>query len=188
MFKHIIFALLLFMVEEVACLRVVNAFGSSRRFHTSMSMKSKDEIENEKGMIKIKTLESIFNVEILRLRSRELDLQAAKQQEERNLAILKIQIEEKRMNQSKEIEEKRMKERYFLSITFFLLFYLFGIQLRDGLLGRVTTFNSVITEFKAGILKRLTSLNIILGLLICKEFLYKRFMKICGWFHKVIRI
>ena len=173
-------------------------------------MKSKEEIENDKEMIKIKTAEAENNREVLRLKARELELQAVKLEQDQQIAIQKqeqdqqiaiqkldqdqqiaiqkLAIDLKAMNQSKVIEEQRMKARYLLSITFFLLFYLFGVQLRDGLLGRVTTFNSVVNEFKTGILKRLTSLNIIVGLLFGKEFLPNVFMKVYKWLRKVIRI
>ena len=186
---------------------IVNAFGNSRRLYRTsyvnirhhhyhyynhhqvhISIKSKDEIENDKEMIKIKTAEAENNREVLRLKARELELQAVKQEQDLQIAIQKLDIDLKAMNQSKVIEEQRMKARYLLSITFFLLFYLFGVQLRDGLLGRVTTFNSLVNEFKTGILKRLTSLNIIVGLLFGKEFLHNIFMKVHTWLRKVIRI
>jgi hypothetical protein len=185
MIKNIIALILYILItigNNVICFQVKISNNNHRSiYYTRVNMKSKDELEIDRQMLKLKALEVENNREMLRLRAVELALQAEKLQQEQHISNQKLQQEEK-------IEKRRIIWRYSLLTLLSVLFYLFGVQLRDGLLGRFTTFNSIVNELKLEILKRLTSLNIFFGLLISKEYFYNSFMKACIFLRKIFKI
>jgi hypothetical protein len=196
MIKNIIALILYILItigNNVICFQVKISNNNHRSiYYTRVNMKSKDELEIDRQMLKLKALEVENNREMLRLRAVELALQAEKLQQEQHISNQKLQQEQhisnQKLQQEEKIEKRRIIWRYSLLTLLSVLFYLFGVQLRDGLLGRFTTFNSIVNELKLEILKRLTSLNIFFGLLISKEYFYNSFMKACTFLRKITKI
>jgi len=119
--------------------------------------------------------------------------------------ILAMQVvEEKKINATKEVEEHKIaveakkaendkvdseKERKFktvLAVVFVIAILIFGGQLKDGLLGRVTTFNSILNELKEGILQLTETVQVLVGGMILDK-LIKKLVSIRTFFFKLFR-
>jgi hypothetical protein len=116
----------------------------------------------------------------------------------------KIAVEEKKINATKEVEEHKIaveakkaendkvdseKERKFktvLAVVFVIAILIFGGQLKDGLLGRVTTFNSILNELKEGILQLTKTVQVLVGGMILNK-LIKKLVSIRTFFFKLFR-
>jgi hypothetical protein len=124
-------------------------------------MKSKKEIEmeNERELLRMKDSKDL---EILRIKdSKDLEIEKIHTMKE---------IEDKKMNFTIEIEsmkiansEKERRLKSVLAIVYVIAIFILGTQLRDGLLGRVTTFNSIVNELKEGILKLTKAVQVLVG-------------------------
>jgi len=126
--------------------------------------------------------------------------------EEHKIAVeeRKIAVEEKKINATKEVEEHKIaveakkaendkvdseKERKFktvLAVVFVIAILIFGGQLKDGLLGRVTTFNSILNELKEGILQLTKTVQVLVGGMILDK-LIKKLVSIRTFFFKLFR-
>jgi len=126
--------------------------------------------------------------------------------EEHKIAVeeRKIAVEEKKINTTKEVEEHKIaveakkaendkvdseKERKFktvLAVVFVIAILIFGGQLKDGLLGRVTTFNSILNELKEGILQLTKTVQVLVGGMILDK-LIKKLVSIRTFFFKLFR-
>ena len=76
------------------------------------------------------------------------------EQDKVSLRREELKIEEKKMSQDKEIEEKKMsqdkdlaKMRLIVSTFAIMAFLVFSVQLKDGLLGQATSFNTHLKSF-----------------------------------------
>jgi len=74
--------------------------------------------------------------------------------EELKIEEKKMSQDKEKMSQDKEIEEKKMsqdkdlaKMRLTVSIFAIMAFLVFGVQLKDGLLGQATSFNTLLKSF-----------------------------------------
>ena len=136
----------------------------------------------------------------------EKKINAMKEVEEHKIAVEehKIAVEEKKINATKEVEEHKIaveakkaendkvdseKERKFktvLAVVFVIAILIFGGQLKDGLLGRVTTFNSILNELKEGILQLTKTVQVLVGGMILDK-LIKKLVSIRTFFFKLFR-
>ena len=143
----------------------------------------------------------------------EKKINAMKEVEEHKIAVeehkiaveeRKIAVEEKKINATKEVEEHKIaveakkaendkvdseKERKFktvLAVVFVIAILIFGGQLKDGLLGRVTTFNSILNELKEGILQLTKTVQVLVGGMILDK-LIKKLVSIRTFFFKLFR-
>jgi len=154
-------------------------FKKYKKTVSCMKMSSKRKINkvNELELLRIKAelalkekLESKkIEVEIIKLNLMK-DIEDNKIAVEDNKNAVTQEIEVRKIAVMKEIEDKKidmMKNAgrlYALLWVISLIFlFTFGVQLRDGLLGRVTTFNSMINELKAGILNLTRTVQIFIG-------------------------
>ena len=70
--------------------------------------------------------------------------------EELKIEEKKMSQDKEKMSQDKEIEEKKMnlaKMRLIVSIFAIMAFLVFSVQLKDGLLGQATSFNTLLKSF-----------------------------------------
>ena len=86
------------------------------------------------------------------LRREELKIEEKKMSQDKEKMSQDKEIEEKKMSQDKEIEEKKMnlaKMRLIVSIFAIMAFLVFSVQLKDGLLGQATSFNTLLKSFSS---------------------------------------
>jgi cation transport ATPase len=92
------------------------------------------------------------------LRREELKIEEKKMSQDKEIEEKKMsqdkEIEEKKMSQDKEVEEKKMsqdkdlaKMRLIVSTFAIMAFLVFSVQLKDGLLGQATSFNTHLKFF-----------------------------------------
>ena len=88
------------------------------------------------------------------LRREELKIEEKKMTQAKEIEEKKMSHNEKKMSQDKEIEQKKMsqdkdlaKMRLIVSIFAIMAFLVFSVQLKDGLLGQATSFNTQLKSF-----------------------------------------
>jgi len=82
--------------------------------------------------------------------SQDKEIEEKKMSQDKEKMSQDKEIEEKKMSQDKEIEEKKMnlaKMRLIVSIFAIMAFLVFSVQLKDGLLGQATSFNTLLKSF-----------------------------------------
>jgi len=117
---------------------------------SSFNMKSVMEInlENNRELLKIKDFKEIETMKVNVIKETE----TMKMTVTKEIEAMKIADSEK---------ERRLK--FVSTLAYVIVIFILGAQLRDGLLGRATTFNSIVNELKDGILKLTKAVQVLVG-------------------------
>ena len=150
----LIIVVAMYIIGNAVCFPLMNysPMKSSKQSLSSLKMKANKEIE----------LENIR--ELLKINdSKEIEMEKIHAMME--IEAMKIADSEK---------ERRLKS--VLALVYVIVIVTLGAQLRDGLLGRVTTFNSIVNELKDGIIKLTKAVQVLVGGVIL-EFVLKNLIR-----------
>jgi len=160
----LIIVVAMYIIGNAVCFQLMNysPMKSSKQSLSSLKKTNKElELENIRELLKIND-------------SKEIEMEKIHAMME--IEVMKIADSEK---------ERRLKS--VLALVYVIAIVTLGAQLRDGLLGRVTTFNSIVNELKDGILKLTKAVQVLVGGMIlefflknltrARSFLYKLFLR-----------
>ena len=145
----LIIVVAMYIIGNAVCFQLMNysPMKSSKQSLSSLKMKSSKEIELE-------NIRELLKINV----SKEIEMEKIHAMME--IEAMKIADSEK---------ERRLKS--VLALVYVIAIVTLGAQLRDGLLGRVTTFNSIVNELKDGILKLTKAVQVLVGGVILEFFL-----------------
>lgn len=196
-----IIVIVIYIIGNVVCFPLIkySPLKSSKRISFCLKSKSKQEIELENKRELIRLMQELALKEKLEMKR----IEDSKYIEMEKILAMQV-VEEKKINAMKEVEEHKIaveakkaendkvdseKERKFktvLAVVFVIAILIFGGQLKDGLLGRVTTFNSILNELKEGILQLTKTVQVLVGGMILDK-LIKKLVSIRTFFFKLFR-
>jgi len=210
-----IIVIVIYIIGNVVCFPLIkySPLKSSKRISFCLKSKSKQEIELEnkrelirlmqelalKEKLEMKRIEDSKYIEMEKILAmqvvEEKKINAMKGVEEHKIAVEehkiaveehKIAVEAKKAENDKVDSEKERKFKTVLAVVFVIAILIFGGQLKDGLLGRVTTFNSILNELKEGILQLTKTVQVLVGGMILDK-LIKKLVSIRTFFFKLFR-
>ena len=156
----------MYIIGNAVCIPLMNysPMKSSKQTSSSLKMKSKLEVqlENERELLRLKDFKDLEMEKIHTMKEIEdMKMNITKQIEDKKSAVeyKKIAVE----NEKIAVEEKERRLKCVFALVNFIAIVIFGTQLRDGLLGRITTVNSMINDLKEGILKLTKSVHALVG-------------------------
>ena len=185
-----IIVIVIYIIGNVVCFPLIkySPLKSSKRISFCLKSKSKQEIELENKRELIRLMQELALKEKLEMKriedSKYIEMEkinAMKEVEEH-----KIAVEAKKAENDKVDSEKERKFKTVLAVVFVIAILIFGGQLKDGLLGRVTTFNSILNELKEGILQLTKTVQVLVGGMILDK-LIKKLVSIRTFFFKLFR-
>ena len=192
-----IIVIVIYIIGNVVCFPLIkySPLKSSKRISFCLKSKSKQEIELENKRELIRLMQELALKEKLEMKriedSKYIEMEkinAMKEVEEHKIAVEehKIAVEAKKAENDKVDSEKERKFKTVLAVVFVIAILIFGGQLKDGLLGRVTTFNSILNELKEGILQLTKTVQVLVGGMILDK-LIKKLVSIRTFFFKLFR-
>lgn len=141
--KALVTVLLLVHVIDTLCLSHSSLSRITTRRMIKMSIFDNGRKYNDE-MLKIES-------EKLKLRAEELELERMKLNTTINMKIMELNSTKEahimEVNSSKEMKIMELNSKNAISIFAIIAFLIFSVQLRDGLLGKITTLTSLLQSF-----------------------------------------